>query len=265
MTEHVKPRQRARELGLPDYFDMQAELGQTKHLGGLIATRELAEMCHIEPGMEVLNVGSGAGLAAITLAQEYDVRVLGVDLLEKMVDISKQWAQRRGAAARTEFRVADAQDLPFEDDRFDALVSESVNTFVPDAERAAREYARVVRPGRYVGLNEGIWIGDPPDQGEAYMGSLIGQRFRTSEEWVAILEGAGLVDVVAREHAVKMGREARGQFGFLGVGDYLKLLGRFFSKFLFRPDTRALMRTALSTPKGLFRHMGYGLYAGRVP
>ncbi len=38
---------RARDFGLPDYFDMQAAMGHTKHVGGWTATQELAGLCHL--------------------------------------------------------------------------------------------------------------------------------------------------------------------------------------------------------------------------
>ncbi|HKJ26416.1 MAG TPA: hypothetical protein VJ965_02160 [Anaerolineales bacterium] len=40
-------------------FDVQAEVGLTKHLGSLAATEELVKLCHILPGYKVLDVGSG--------------------------------------------------------------------------------------------------------------------------------------------------------------------------------------------------------------
>ena len=45
-------------------------------------------------------------------------------------------------------------DLPFEADRFDAVIVESVLAFVDDKPRAIRECIRVTKPGGYVGLNE---------------------------------------------------------------------------------------------------------------
>ena len=42
--------------------------------------------------------------------------MVGIDILEKMVDSSKKRAEREGIAERVEFRLADAQNLPFEDD-----------------------------------------------------------------------------------------------------------------------------------------------------
>ena len=265
MENSQQTAQRARDFGLPDYFDMQAAMGHTKHVGGWTATQELAQLCHLREGQEILYVGCGSGVAAIQIALEYDCRVVGVDLLEKMVESACEWAQRRGAMDRTEFRVADAQDLPFEDDRFDVLICESVNTFVPNLDRAAQEYVRVVKPGGYVGLNEAVWVEAPPEAGSEVMIALTGQRLRTSEEWTAMLDRAGLVDLVDRVYEVEMRKEARSQFGFHGFGDYMRILGRFFSTFLFDPYTRKLMRLALSEPRAMFDYMGYGLYVGQKP
>jgi len=264
--DNSKPTiQRARDFGLPDYFDMQAAMGQTKHIGGWTATQELAQLCHLREGQEILYVGCGAGTAATKIAMEYECRLVGVDLLESMIASAREWAQRRGVAERTEFRVADAQDLPFEDDRFDVLICESVNTFVPDLDQAAREYVRVVKPGGYVGLNEAVWVESPPEAGSEVMTALTGQNLRTSEEWRAMLDRAGLVNLVDRIYAVEMKKEARAQMGFLSFMDYMRILGRFFSTFLFDLNTRKLMRLALSEPRAMYDHMGYGLYAGQKP
>lgn len=265
MDDSQETTQRARDFGLPDYFDMQATMGHTKHIGGWIATQELVALCHLASGQEILYVGCGSGIAAIQIAMEYDCRVVGVDLLEKMVESARKWAVRREATDRTEFRVADAQDLPFEDDRFDVLICESVNTFVPDLDQAAREYVRMVKPGGYVGLNEPVWVEDPPEVGSEIMAALTHQHLRRSEEWIAMLDKAGLIDLVDRVYSVEMKKEARAQFGFLSFGDYMRILGRFFSSFLFDPATRKLMRFALSEPRAMFDYMGHGLYAGQKP
>ena len=89
--------------------------------------------------------------------------------------------------------------------------------------------------------------------------ALTGQRLRTSDEWIAMLDRAGLIDFVDRVYAVEMRKEARAQIGFLGFGDYMRILRRFFATFLFNPGTRKLVRLALSEPRGVFDYMGYGL------
>jgi len=50
------------------FFDFAAEVGLTKHLGGLGATEALVELCHIGEGKYVLDVGCGTGLTPCFLA-----------------------------------------------------------------------------------------------------------------------------------------------------------------------------------------------------
>jgi arsenite methyltransferase len=144
------------DYGLPLYFDMQAKMGHTKHLGGKAATNKLATLCQLEPGKTILNVGSGAGISAAYVAETFGCRVVGVDLLPGMLASSERWAAERGLADQMEFKLGDAQDLPFDDNQFDALICESVCIFVPDKARAISEFRRVVKQGGYIGLNEAV-------------------------------------------------------------------------------------------------------------
>jgi len=79
-----------------------------------------------------------------------------------MVERSRERVKRENLAERVEIRVADAQDLPFDDAVFDAVITESVTAFPEDKQKAVSEYARVTRAGGYVGLNECIWWKVPP-------------------------------------------------------------------------------------------------------
>ncbi len=144
------------------FFDFAAEVGITKHIGSLEATEALVELCHISKGKNVLDVGCGVGVTPCFIAKRYGCRVVGVDILEGMVERSKERAKREGVMDRVEFRIADAQDLPFEDDLFDAVITESVTAFPKDKQKAVNEYARVTKPGGYVGLNESTWLKVPP-------------------------------------------------------------------------------------------------------
>ena len=65
------------EHGLPRYFDMQAKLGYTKHIGGSDATRELLEMCRISGEKTLLNVGCGAGTTTPSSLKTTTVRCRG--------------------------------------------------------------------------------------------------------------------------------------------------------------------------------------------
>ena len=140
------------------YFEVQAYWGMTKHMGGLRATDQLIDLCHITRDKYVLVVGCGVGVTLCYLAKKYVCKVVGIDLSAKMVDRSKERAKRADVDDKIEFRVADAQNLPFDDGTFDVVICESVNAFINDKPKAISEYVRVIKSGGYLGLNEVSWL-----------------------------------------------------------------------------------------------------------
>ncbi|MGD9029738.1 MAG: class I SAM-dependent methyltransferase, partial [Anaerolineae bacterium] len=81
-----------------EYFAYLARLGLTKHIGSMDATRRLIELCHIGRGDLVLDVGTGVGATPSYLARELDCRVVGVDLLEPMIQQARERARMDGVA-----------------------------------------------------------------------------------------------------------------------------------------------------------------------
>jgi len=180
------------------YFEVQAYWGMTKHMGGLKATEQLVDLCHITHDKYVLVVGCGVGVTPCYLAKKYGCRVVGVDLSPKMVERSKERAKREDVDNRIEFRVADAQNLPFKDATFDAIICESVNAFIDDKPKAISEYVRVIKPGGYLGLNEVTWLKTPPQELAAYLYRVMGAEFLSSDSWKGLLEDSGLGEIVVR-------------------------------------------------------------------
>lgn len=258
-----KTSKRAADFGLPKYFDMQAKMGHTKHLGGRQATDDLAALCQIGAGQTILNVGSGSGISATYLAQTYDCKVIGIDILPGMVENAQKWADNKGLSSQLEFRVADARDLPFEDNQFDALISESVNTFIPDRERAMCEYVRVVKRGGYIGFNEAIWIKEPSDEMAKIITETTNQEFKSAQIWESLFQEAGLIELVVETHHMGMRAEARNQKDLLSASDYLRLLGKMIVLLFKDAETRSLLKYAGSSPRQYFEYMGYGLFIGR--
>ena len=249
------------------YFELQADWGITKHLGGLKATRELIELCHINKGKYVLVVGCGVGITPCYLAKRYGCKVVGVDLSEQMVDRSKERAKREGVEENVEFRVADAQNLPFEDATFDAVISESVNAFIENKPRALSEYVRVIKPGGYVGFNEVTWLKTPHQELVAYLYRIMGAEFLTCNNgWQELLEGSGLRETTAlvyKTNAVSQWINEVRQFNFL---DFVRAWCRYSYLLMKSPACRQFTKEALTFPRSifsLFQYFGYGLYAGR--
>jgi SAM-dependent methyltransferase len=252
------------------YFELQATWGITKHLGGTAATDALAALCRIDRNAYVLDAGCGAGITPRYLAQTIGCRVVGIDISERMI----AWARRRLLSAsigdRVTLGVADAQRLPFADGTFDAVICESVTAFVPDKPRALAEYARVTRPGGYVGLAEGTWLTPPPPELAAYLARVMdGADFQRPDTWQSFLAGAGLIDVVAQCHPISARRQWRSEMGRLGrdaAVDYLRAWKTFAGLLIRSAAFRRYVRDLWPSSRSLFRmfdYFGYGVFVGQ--
>lgn len=95
-------------------------------------------------GQRWIDVGCGNGaFTEILIARSAPAAVTGIDPSGEQLD----YARTRPGTMMAQFQVADAQALPFPDDSFDAASMALVITFIPDPLKAAREMARVVKPG----------------------------------------------------------------------------------------------------------------------
>jgi ubiquinone/menaquinone biosynthesis C-methylase UbiE len=253
----------------PDLFDFAAEVGLTKHIGGVAATEALVALCHIDQDSYVLDIGCGAGATACFLAQRVGCRVVGVDILAGMVERSRERAARERVADRVEFRVADAQDLPFADGVFDAVITESVTAFPADKQRAVDEYARVTKPGGYVGLNETAWLKfPPPAEVVAWAAQDVGASVKplTPDEWAGLLVAAGLKEITVKTYTVNVRDEAKGILRRYGLGGMLRVMGRALRLYAKSPAYRRFVKGVGQqgvVPANLAEYFGYGLFVGQ--
>jgi ubiquinone/menaquinone biosynthesis C-methylase UbiE len=118
-----------------------------QHDGGREATRELARLAGLRAGMHVLDVGSGLGGPARTLAAEFGCRVTGLDLTEEFCRAATMLTARVGLQERVTFRHGSAQDLPFEEATFEAVWTQGVLMHISDKARFFADAYRVLRPG----------------------------------------------------------------------------------------------------------------------
>jgi len=109
----------------------------------------LCEAVDIRSGQRVLDVAAGNGNATLAAARRF-ADVVSTDYVGALLERGRE----RAAAERlpVAFQEADAENLPFADASFDAVLSTFGVMFTPDQERAARELTRVCRPGGKIGL-----------------------------------------------------------------------------------------------------------------
>ncbi len=114
-----------------------------------IVGESLAEAADVRAGERVLDVAAGNGNATLAAARRF-AHVVSTDYVPALLDKGRARAAAEGLAV--EFKVADAEQLPFEDRSFDVVLSTFGVMFAPDHRRCAAEMLRVLRPGGRIGM-----------------------------------------------------------------------------------------------------------------
>jgi SAM-dependent methyltransferase len=175
---------------------------------GPISTRLVAPLLDaalVDRGTRVLDVASGPGYVAAAAA-ERGASVIGVDIAEGMIALARE------RHPQLDFRFGNAEELPFADGSFDAVVGNFVLLHVGRPERAVSEFARVMDAGGRVALT--VW--DFPDRAR-FHGVLLDAvaeagavppndipvgppifRFSDEEEFAGLLREQGLDDIGVR-------------------------------------------------------------------
>lgn len=109
----------------------------------------LVEACEITAGMRVLDVAAGTGNASIPAAK-VGADVTASDLTPELFEAGRRRAQAEGVELA--WAEADAENLPFEDQSYDVVMSSIGAMFAPHHQAVADELVRVCRPGGTIGM-----------------------------------------------------------------------------------------------------------------
>jgi ubiquinone/menaquinone biosynthesis C-methylase UbiE len=134
-----------------------------------IVGEQLCESLDLRPDQKVLDVAAGNGNASLAAARRW-CDVVATDYVPRLLHRARERADAE--RLHIEFREADAEALPFCDERFDVVVSTFGVMFTPDQDRAAAEMLRVCKRGGKIGLAN--WT----------PGGFIGQVFKTVGKYV---------------------------------------------------------------------------------
>ena len=241
----------------PDAFNAFEAAGWERRAAGYDAlfgqitprfAERLLDAADVRRGARVLDVACGPGYVAAAAARR-GASVVGVDVAETMLALARR------AHPELELLAADAEDLPFADATFDAVVANFLLLHLGRPERAVTGFARVLRPGGRVALTVwdvpdrarfvGVWLdavaaagARPPEDipaGPPFF------RFSDEDEFARLLIGAGLERIVLQRLTSTLRVASADAFwdGFLGGTVRTSALVERQA-----PETRDAIRTA---------------------
>jgi len=172
-----------------------------------LATNPLLDAVNLRPGTRLLDVATGPGALAAEAATR-GARPVGVDLSPQMIELARR------LHPGLDFREADVEHLPFDDDTFDAVVCCFGLGHFPRPEAAVAECVRTLLTGGRIAFS---WWDDPSRQRiQGIFRDAIAEvgvsmpphvpqghnvyRFSNTGEFLRLLEGAGLIEVAITEH-----------------------------------------------------------------
>ncbi len=148
-----------RELGIccADFYNhplVVALLDGMFHPGGIALTAHLAERAGIDSDSQVLDLACGDGKSASFLAQSMGCEIWGVDVGSEMIEKAEENARNLRVSERTHFLQAIASRLPFENGKFDSIISECALCTFLDKSSAVAEIHRTLKVGGVFGMTD---------------------------------------------------------------------------------------------------------------
>ncbi|SDM68544.1 class I SAM-dependent methyltransferase [Sediminibacillus halophilus] len=175
--------------------------------GSLKQTERMLNTLEINKQSNVLDAGCGTGQTIAYIAQKYGCTVYGIDQHEEMI----QEARKRIAGISSPVKVfkGNIEELPFEENSFDLVLSESVTAFT-QIQKALKEYRRVLKPNGTLVMNEVTKIGYLEQNEESSFKAFYGfSELLDEKEWKYFLASAGFDQV--RSTRIPAYKEAPGE------------------------------------------------------
>lgn len=135
-------------MGKYNYIDLIATLGiEDAHPGGFDLTKEMVKFLPITSNSTVLEVGCGSGKTALYLYEKYKCSIDTIDINDRMLINAKKRFNKKQTPIN--LFQASAERLPFQENVYDFIISESVTSFT-NVDKSLSEYARVLKEGGYL-------------------------------------------------------------------------------------------------------------------
>jgi len=244
---------------------------ESLHPGGFALTRRTAELAGLKPGMKVLDVSSGRGTQSVFYACDFGVEVVGVDISEEMIKTATDKARRAGVADKVSFVRGDSQDLPFEDDSFDAVINECAVGIPDDSQAVLNEMVRVAKPDGAICMHESTWRKQLPVAEREEVSERYGTTPLEYDEWMEMLRYAGVRDIVTEFDEwskpemfwkIRVDRDVKHWLLVLTLAEQLRTFGRIYKLYGVRGIFKILHNELIFFRTVRAEKLGYCLFRG---
>ena len=192
----------------------------------------------IEPGMTVLDLGSGGGIDVLLSARRVGPtgKAYGLDMTDEMLDLARANAAKAGAT-NVEFLKGEIEQIPLPDASVDLVISNCVINLSGDKPRVLKEAFRVLRPGGRFAVSDIVVRGGMPAavrrSMELWAGCVAGAL--EESEYVRLLTEAGFQDVSVEPIRIYEAEDAAGLLAGSGLDTATlakEVDGKFMSAFV---------------------------------
>ena len=175
----------------------QEEPGCPGALAASLGCANPTALVDLQPGMTVVDLGSGGGLDALVCARRVGPsgRVIGVDMTPEMIDLATQHASDADLT-NVEFRLGTIEELPVAEASVDLVISNCVISLSPAKDRVLSEAWRVLKPGGRLAISDLATLRPLPASVREALATRLGliAGTLTVEEYSDVLHRAGFAD-----------------------------------------------------------------------
>ncbi len=188
------------------YFDFLAKFGiGGAHPGGILLTQNILSEENITKNSTILDAGCGTGQTAAYLSQQYKAHVFGLEINPIMLEKAKSRFQK--LRLPIQLIQGSIENIPFNDQTFDFILSESVLAFV-NKPKALKEFYRVLKTGgRFLANEMTINKRLTPQEEAEIMNFYSVDSLLLSEDWDRILQDAGFQNIEINKQKLDLSHE----------------------------------------------------------
>ena len=244
-----------------DMFQFMAKnLGiKVLHPGGLSATKLLAERCGVSEDMTILDAGCGSGSSSLFLARQYECKVVGIDIERDLLMKAEARARKNRIEHKVAFRLADINDLPFQDQTFDGAIFQASLIFT-EKSKALQAVSKKICSQGFVGDIELAWKKEPLQNVVRKVQNVLCSAAVNAEQhtnWIELLNKTGFNVVDAG--LLDLDFNFRGMLKNEGFLSALKVA----LKCILNGEARKKTEAVTNLFKETRDYLGYGIYVGR--